>query len=117
MEFADKVDYLSRKILDVIFIFKSLINKQQHTPITNEDKLKFWAENTLDALKYIHSLGVIHADLKLENILIQTSEYEDEYPITKLCDFGLSHIIDHNAGNKSYMEMKCGTFGYIAPEV
>lgn len=92
MEFADQTDYLSRKILDV-----SIINKfklQEHTPIKNEDKLKYWAQNTLDALKFIHHNGVIHVDLKLENVLIKSSDRPDEYPYAKLCDFGLSHIID-----------------------
>ena len=64
------------------------------TPIKNEDKLKAWAGNMLEALQYIHNSGIIHTDLKLENILISSSEAEDEYPIAKICDFGLSHIID-----------------------
>ena len=60
---------------------------------------------------------MIHTDLKLENILIQSSEREDEYASVKICDFGLCHIMDHNrADNKAYMEVKCGTYGYIAPE-
>lgn len=50
-------------------------------------------------------------DLKLENLLIQSSEREDEYPIAKLCDFGLCHLIDSNMSsiNKTYMEILCGT--------
>ena len=47
----------------------------------------------LEALNYIHSQGVIHVDLKLENVLMQSSEREDEYDVPKICDFGLSHII------------------------
>ncbi|KAJ5260411.1 hypothetical protein N7497_012273 [Penicillium chrysogenum] len=35
-------------------------------------------------LKYIHSAGVIHRDLKLTNILI-----DDNYNL-KICDFGLA---------------------------
>ena len=64
------------------------------TPIKNEDKLNAWAGNMLEALQYIHNSGVIHVDLKLENILISSPEAEDEYPMAKICDFGLSHIID-----------------------
>eukprot|EP00347_Sterkiella_histriomuscorum_P023996 403332662 len=104
MEFADQTDYLSRKILDDL------------SPITNEDKLRSWATDTLQALNHIHNQGVIHVDLKLENLLIQSSEREDEYPIAKLCDFGLCHLIDHNLNNKSSMDILCGTQGYMAPE-
>ena len=85
------------------------------SPVKNEDKLKSWAGNTLEALHYMHNKGVIHVDLKLENILISSSEREDEYPVAKVCDFGLSHLINKEVG-KSYMEVKCGTEGYIAPE-
>lgn len=60
-------------------------------------------------------MGIIHCDIKPENILLSSSEYEDEYPIAKICDFGLCHIIDQNVG-KSFMEVKCGTNGYFAPE-
>jgi serine/threonine protein kinase len=77
--------------------------------------MKAWAANTLEALNYIHNQGVIHVDLKLENILISSSEYEDEYPVAKLCDFGLCHLTEPRIG-KSFMDVKCGTLGYIAPE-
>ena len=58
---------------------------------------------------------MIHVDIKPENILLSSSEYEDEYPIAKVCDFGLCHLIDQNVG-KAFMQVKCGTHGYIAPE-
>jgi serine/threonine protein kinase len=53
--------------------------------------------------------------MKLENILISSSEYEEEYPLAKICDFGLCHLIDSKVG-KAHMKVKCGTQGYIAPE-
>lgn len=88
---------------------------QDLTPIKNEEKLKLWSENTLSALDHIHKKGVIHVDLKLENLLLKSSERDDEYPIAKLCDFGLCHILDQNNG-KAFMEVLCGTQGYFAPE-
>lgn len=42
---------------------------------------------------------------------------QGELPIVKLCDFGLSHIRDPQLGGKSTMKIRCGTSGYIAPEV
>ena len=40
-----------------------------------------------------------------------------ELPIVKLCDFGLSHLTSAEYNGKSLMVERCGTGGYIAPEV
>jgi serine/threonine protein kinase len=47
---------------------------------------------------------------------MESAEREDEHHKVKICDFGLSQICDPNSG-KSLVEVKCGTMGYIAPEV
>lgn len=63
-----------------------------------------------DALRLAHYYEIIHADVKLENILIDSRDN------IKLCDFGLSSI--KNKKYKSdYRRGVCGTTGYIAPEV
>jgi serine/threonine protein kinase len=59
---------------------------------------------------------VIHDDIKLENILLQSAEREDEYNKAKICDFGLSQRVDPIL-QKAYLEAKCGTMGYMAPEI
>ena len=66
-----------------------------------------------DGLGYIHYKGIIHGDLKCDNILLSDEKKyyigKKYYPIPKLADFGLSQISpNHVAG---------GTPGYIAPEV
>jgi len=70
----------------------------------------------LEGLNYIHNHGVIHNDIKLENLLMESSEREDEHHKVKICDFGLSQICN-SSNRKSLVEVKCGTMGYIAPEV
>ena len=53
-----------------------------------------YSADMLQGLYYIHGLGVIHSDMKLQNALLQRpQEDSDEYPMVKLCDFGLSHIM------------------------
>lgn len=47
---------------------------------------------------------------------MQTSEREDEFNTVKICDFGLAQIIDPKVG-MAQLEAKCGTIGYMAPEI
>jgi len=67
--------------------------------------------NMLNAIAYIHSKGVLHRDLKPENLILRQKEDETDLVIA---DFGLSDI--YNPQGK-YMFTRCGTPGYVAPEV
>ena len=69
----------------------------------------------LEGLLYCHNEGVVHCDIKLENLLTN-KEDDDGVPIVKLCDFGLSHVKNKENG-KIYMQRKSGSYSYIAPEV
>jgi serine/threonine protein kinase len=59
--------------------------------------------------------------MKIQNALLQRPEEDEkqagEFPIVKLCDFGLSHVIKPEYNGKALMVEKCGTGGYIAPEI
>lgn len=64
------------------------------------------------AVNYIHSCGVVHRDLKLENFLYERKEGKGA-DFLKLIDFGFSKIWEKN----TKMELSCGTLSYVAPEV
>eukprot|EP00931_Biecheleriopsis_adriatica_P035071 TRINITY_DN20210_c0_g1_i1.p1 TRINITY_DN20210_c0_g1~~TRINITY_DN20210_c0_g1_i1.p1 ORF type:complete len:670 (+),score=115.72 TRINITY_DN20210_c0_g1_i1:96-2012(+) len=69
----------------------------------------------LKALSYIHSLDVVHRDVKLENLMALPDEacvkgFEQQGVVLKLLDFGLGC---HSSEAKGFM----GTPGYMAPEV
>jgi protein kinase D len=70
----------------------------------------FLISQILIALRYLHSLNIVHCDLKPENILLATDE---DFPQVKLCDFGFARII----GEKSFRRSVVGTPAYLAPEV
>jgi len=40
----------------------------------------------LSAIKFMHSRGYVHRDLKMENIMIENPD--SEFPMVKLIDFG-----------------------------
>ena len=62
------------------------------------------------AMKRIHSLGIIHRDLKLENILL------DKNNSVKVSDFGLCTFIKNDDETISRTQM-AGTLKYMAPEL
>jgi len=67
------------------------------------------AHQMLLAVNYLHSHGIVHRDIKLENWLYESSDSDH----LKLIDFGFSKAWDPNIP----MHMSCGTLSYVAPEV
>ncbi|HZJ66307.1 MAG TPA: serine/threonine-protein kinase [Kofleriaceae bacterium] len=67
-----------------------------------------------EALHYIHKQGVVHCDIKTENILISEEEHEGKRSKTviKLLDFGLARSLTASRASTSLS----GTPHYVAPE-
>jgi serine/threonine protein kinase len=64
----------------------------------------------MNGVQYLHSFGIVHRDLKLENVMMSDSS---NLAIPKIVDFGLSKIIGPNETAREPF----GTIGYSAPEV
>mmetsp|Transcript_34336 Transcript_34336/g.77341 ORF Transcript_34336/g.77341 Transcript_34336/m.77341 type:complete len:502 (-) Transcript_34336:82-1587(-) len=70
--------------------------------------------DVLNAVHYLHSIGITHRDLKPENLLYASNDPSSpDYNTIKVADFGLSKFVSEN----SQMKTTCGTPGYVAPEV
>lgn len=73
----------------------------------DEATVKFYAAQLVVAIGYLHSKGIVHRDLKLENILVDQNGY------LKVIDYGLAKMLKDNEVAATF----CGTPEYLAPEM
>lgn len=71
---------------------------------------QYFTRQVLDGLAYLHSCGILHRDLKSDNILI------DLDGVCKISDFGISKKSRNIYTNDAEMSMQ-GTIFWMAPEV
>ncbi|SAM07623.1 hypothetical protein [Absidia glauca] len=66
----------------------------------------------LDAIQHLHSQGIYHRDIKLENILLKSDNDDDDAGTftCKVADFGLA------TRERYSLEFGCGSTTYLAPE-
>ena len=95
----------------------------------SEEETRNIFHQIIDAIEYLHEMGISHRDLKPENILFDSSRKK-----IKIIDFGLSNLYYTNNPNndldrdnydennsKDYeidlLETPCGSPGYAPPEM
>lgn len=78
--------------------------------VFREDRAARLMKDMISAVKYLHSIGIVHRDLKLENFLFQGESSSS--PLI-LIDFGLSKHFD----STERMRQRVGSCYYTAPEV
>mmetsp|Transcript_28811 Transcript_28811/g.27602 ORF Transcript_28811/g.27602 Transcript_28811/m.27602 type:complete len:975 (-) Transcript_28811:99-3023(-) len=78
--------------------------------VFRDDKAAQLMRDMLRAVHYLHSKGIVHRDLKLENFLFE--EKNTDSPLV-LIDFGLSKFYD----KEDKMNHRVGSCYYTAPEV
>lgn len=90
----------------------------------DEEMVGKWYDDLREGLSYIHANGVVHRDLKLQNVLIGPDGH------SVLMDFGISKILDAKDGGTPIVDtlktlvkvrdgrsLVMGSIGYMAPEL
>ncbi len=74
----------------------------------SEKTAKLLYRQIILGIKYMHQQGIVHRDIKLENILIDLNNN------IKICDFGIGRVL---SSPEQPLFDQCGTPMYIAPEI
>ena len=100
----DNLHYIAAEYIDGMTL-KDYI--KTCSPIPVEEIVKI-SQLILHGVKHAHDRGVVHKDLKTQNILL------DEYKNVKITDFGIADIMDEDVTRTQSL---MGTPQYIAPEI
>uniref|UniRef100_A0A8C7S687 Ribosomal protein S6 kinase n=1 Tax=Oncorhynchus mykiss TaxID=8022 RepID=A0A8C7S687_ONCMY len=106
LHYAFQTDTKLHLILDYVNggeLFTHLVQRVRF----KEQEVALYSGEMVLALEHLHQLGIVYRDLKLENILMDSSGH------IVLTDFGLSKEFDEL--ERAYSV--CGTIEYMAPEI
>lgn len=100
----DNLHYIAAEYIDGMTL-KDYIRTCSPIPVEEIVKL---SQQILHGVKHAHERGVVHKDLKTQNILL------DEHKDVKITDFGIADIMDEDVTRTQSL---MGTPQYIAPEI
>lgn len=89
-------------------LFEVLSNKQM---FYSEERASIILKDVISGLEYLHARGIVHRDVKPENILTTSSTWPF---VTKIADFGLSNFLAPATG---VLDSKVGTPYFVAREI
>ncbi len=101
--FTGKSKYIVMEYIDGITLREYM---RRNGPLGFEQSMDFIMQ-ILSALQHAHEKGVVHRDIKPQNIMVQSNGR------LKVTDFGIAQISDSEKGNSG---VAMGTVYYISPE-
>lgn len=75
-----------------------------------ENISRYFFRQLIFGLHHLHSHGIVHLDMKSDNVLVDPRDYS-----VKICDFGLAQGLNGTGGG--LIEIYSGTPGYMCPEM
>jgi len=102
---------------DIILVMKyigggDLFDQIQRRNTFTEKDASNIIRQLLEAVKYLHDSGIVHRDLKVDNILCDTKGQDLHVYVA---DFGLARIFDSTGD--VLMQSRVGSLEYTAPEI
>jgi len=98
--------YILTEYIDGGELLDRLLVKKKFT----EPEARILFGNILLAVEYMHAHHILHRDLKLDNILMNSKENDRDI---KIIDFNISMETNHT----EILTRTCGTLEYMAPEL
>ena len=104
VSFGTKIQYIVMEYIDGITL-KEFISRQK---IINWQDAVYFAKQTLSALKHAHNKGIIHRDIKPQNIMLLKDG------TIKVTDFGIARFARNETHTMT--DRAIGSVHYISPE-
>ena len=101
---SSDVEYIVMELIEGVTLKQYISGKGRLTP----QETLFFANQICQALQHAHEHGIVHRDIKPQNIMI------DRTGVVKVADFGIA-ALEHETGDER-SDTAIGSVHYIAPE-
>lgn len=88
---------------------KDVIQAQPNKRIAPQTAVRY-ALKILAALDHAHKMGIVHRDIKPQNILV------DQSGVVKVADFGIARLVNAATGTITDTKTALGSVHYVSPE-
>ncbi len=105
--------YVVMELLDGDALSKLILNESRLVP----ERALHITRHVLTGLQHAHQLGIVHRDVKPDNVVIVPAEADPEF--AKILDFGIARLAEPEDGDKTKLTQKGEIFGtpaYMSPE-
>lgn len=85
---------------------------RERGPMADDDARRYF-KHMITGVEYFHSLGIVHRDLKCENLLLDIN-----YNVV-VSDFGFARgqLVNPETGKRRLSQTFCGSYAYAPPEI